>query len=140
LQEAERDASGRLISFAFYWLKRGNKKIKSWDNTRLGRIVVRGAVMTAEVNSNKRAARLKREVAKRLGARASYVRAVSESTEHVLEQARAGKGGPPPETDPALRELEAALQEQHWTDWLDESIPALGGKTPRQAARSQAGR
>ena len=140
LEESERDASGRLTSFALYWLKRGNKKHKRWDNTRLGRIVVSGAVMTAEVNSNKRAARLKREVAKRLGDRASYVRAVIESTEHMLEQARAGRSGPPPEIDPALRELEAALQEQHWTDWLDEPVPALGGKTPRQAARSQEGR
>lgn len=140
LEEAERDGSGRLTSFTFHWMKRGNKKHKSWDNTRLGRIVVRGAEMTAEVNSNKRAARLKREVARRLGDRAAYVRAVIESTEHLLEQARAGKGGPPRETDPALRELEAALQEQHWTAWLDESVPALGGKTPRQAARSREGR
>ena len=121
-------------------MKRGNKKHKSWDNTTLGRIAVRGAVMTADVNSNKRATRLKREIATRLGDRASYVRAVIESTEHMLEQARAGKGGPPRETEPALRELEATMQEQQWTDWLDESVPALGGKTPRQAARSQAGR
>jgi hypothetical protein len=140
LEESGRDASGRLTSFMMYWTKRGNKKIKSWDNTHLGRITVGGSVMTAEVNSNKRAARLKREVAKRLGARAAYVRAVIESTEHMLEQARAGKGGPLPETDPALRELEAALQEQHWTAWLDESVPALAGKTPRQAARSREGR
>lgn len=140
LEEAERDAAGRLTSFGLHWTKRGNKKIKSWDNTRLGRIVVRGAVMTAEVNSNKRATRLKREVAKRLGDRAAYVRAVIESTEHLLEQARAGQSGPPRETAPELRELEAALQEQHWTDWLDESVPALCGKTPRQAARSREGR
>ncbi len=140
LEEAERDASGRLTSFTLYWTKRGNKKLKSWDNTQLGRIAVRGTVMTAEVNSNKRAARLKREVAKRLSDRAAYVRVVIESTEHMLEQASAGRGGPPPETDPALREMEAALQEQHWAAWLDDSIPALGGKTPRQAARSRAGR
>lgn len=139
-QEPQRDSAGRLTSFSLCWNKRGNKKIKSWDNTTLGRIVVKDAVMTAEVNSNKRATRLKREVAKRLGDRAAYVRAVIQSTEHLLEKARAGKGGPPRETDPELRELEAALQEQHWTDWLDESVPALGGKTPRQAARSQAGR
>lgn len=140
LEDPQRDASGRLTSFTLHWVKRGNKKHKSWDNTTLGRIAVRGAVMTADVNSNKRATRLKREIATRLGDRASYVRAVIESTEHMLEQARAGTGGPPRETEPALRELEATMQEQQWTDWLDESVPALGGKTPRQAARSQAGR
>ena len=58
----------------------------------------------------------------------------------MLEQARAGRSGPPRETDPALREMEAALQEQQWTAWLDESAPALAGQTPREAARSRAGR
>ena len=140
LEDAERDAAGRLTGFALHWTKRGNKKHKSWDNTGLGTIAVRSGVMTADVNSNKRAARLTREVAKRLGDRASYVRAVIESTEHMLEQARAGRGGPPRETDPALREMEAAPQEQQWTAWLDESVPALGDKTPRQAARSREGR
>lgn len=46
---------GRLIAFRLHWTKSGNKKMKSSDNTRLGRIVVHGAVMTAEVNSTKRA-------------------------------------------------------------------------------------
>ena len=80
LEDPQRDASGRLTSFTLRWVKRGNKKHKSWDNTTLGRIAVRGAVMTADVNSNKRATRLKREVATRLGDRAAYVRAVIEST------------------------------------------------------------
>ena len=32
------------------------------------------------------------------------------------------------------------IQEEHWASWLDQDIPALGGLTPREAARSAAGR
>ena len=30
--------------------------------------------------------------------------------------------------------------ERHWESWIDEKIPALGGKTPRQAVRDRDGR
>ena len=36
-------------------------------------------------------------------------------------------------------ETEAVIRDQkasHYESWLDSSIPALGGKTPKQAARS----
>jgi hypothetical protein len=36
----------------------------------------------------------------------------------------------------ALRELKA----QHYAAWIDAPLPALGGKSPRQAARTQRGR
>jgi hypothetical protein len=38
---------------------------------------------------------------------------------------------PPPEIAAALREH----KQRYYEEWLDEPIPALGGKTPRQAAR-----
>jgi hypothetical protein len=31
-------------------------------------------------------------------------------------------------------------KERHYSTWLDESSPALGGKTPRQAVRTKSGR
>src|SRR5262249_47304438 len=31
-------------------------------------------------------------------------------------------------------------KEQHYAAWVDQPIPALAGKTPRQAARSETGR
>ena len=36
-------------------------------------------------------------------------------------------------TDPAIVEVLAQIMRQHETNWLDESIPALDGFTPRQA-------
>jgi hypothetical protein len=37
-------------------------------------------------------------------------------------------------------EIVRAFYEQHGRRWLDEPIPALGGRTPREAARVRAGR
>lgn len=42
----------------------------------------------------------------------------------------------PPDMAAALR----AFREQRLLDWVDESIPALGGRTPRQAALEPAAR
>ena len=51
-----------------------------------------------------------------------------------------GEGIPDPGSNP---ELAAALSEhmhKHYMEWLDEPIPALGDRTPRQVCRSKAGR
>lgn len=34
----------------------------------------------------------------------------------------------------------AEMMEAHWTGWVDEKLPALHGKTPRQAVRTADGR
>jgi len=34
----------------------------------------------------------------------------------------------------------AKFGEQHYVEWLDSDVPALGGKTPRQAAKTAKGR
>ena len=36
--------------------------------------------------------------------------------------------------------LEAELARRHWDAWLDTKVPALGNKTPRQAAKTASGR
>jgi hypothetical protein len=49
----------------------------------------------------------------------------------------------PPEPVEMTPELIAAVQErmnEHYMAWIDMQLPALGGKTPRQACRTQAGR
>ncbi len=49
----------------------------------------------------------------------------------------------PPELQPVPPQAQAALRkmlEQHLRQWVDMPIPALGGKSPRQTARSKTGR
>lgn len=49
----------------------------------------------------------------------------------------------PPEPVEMTPELNAVVQEmmdRHYMQWIDMPLPVLGGKTPRQACRSEAGR
>ncbi len=39
-----------------------------------------------------------------------------------------------------LSEVAASLTAQHWDDWLDMRVPALGHLTPREAAETPAAR
>ncbi len=48
--------------------------------------------------------------------------------------------GPPRQSDPAIAEAVRDHRHRHYALWIDESIPALGGRTPRQAVRSAEGR
>ena len=43
---------------------------------------------------------------------------------------------PPPEA----RQFILDFKRSHYATWLDEALPALGGKSPREAVRSPAGR
>ncbi len=44
------------------------------------------------------------------------------------------------EANPEVRARLREINERTWAAWLDERIPALGNKTPREAAKSPAGR
>jgi len=41
---------------------------------------------------------------------------------------------------PEVREQLAGMISKHWEGWIDDKIPALGGKSPREAVKSADGR
>jgi cell division protein ZapA (FtsZ GTPase activity inhibitor) len=84
LAEAEFDEDGRLRAVNFDWLKQGNKKISTWDNTILGSIKISQCSLTAEVNSKKRAKQLRAKIEKRLGANATHQRTVAQTADEML--------------------------------------------------------
>ena len=66
----------------------------------------------------------------------------SEAIEERARQRASGERQDEPAQEPSA-ELQAIREEmlrQHWTGWLDTRVPALGNKTPRQAARTAGGR
>lgn len=67
LEHAELDEHGAIRSIEFDWIKKGNRKNKSWDNTIMGHIKISGNTLTADVNSKERADKLRSEIEKRLG-------------------------------------------------------------------------
>ncbi|HUE81592.1 MAG TPA: SEC-C metal-binding domain-containing protein [Pyrinomonadaceae bacterium] len=150
LADATKNKKGELQTVTFSWTKRGNKKHGSWDNTILGHITIEGEKLIVEVNSEKRSETIRTEIAKRLGNHAVLQDSVSESVEEKFAQIEDGVESPEQQQEreeqeafSALPEVQALLKEmarKHWKKWLNEPVPVLMGKTPRQAAKSVAGR
>jgi hypothetical protein len=149
LQDAEYAADKGLRRIAFNWTKRGNSRHKGWETTIVGRIDIEGTRLAAEVNSAERAAEFKRLVSERLGEKARYRVTEIQSMERLLAEARAK----PPHADTQADRDQAALMARpevqahlrgmmarHYEEWVDEKLPALRGKTPREAVRTAAGR
>lgn len=141
------DAEGKLLKASFDWLKRGNKIQKQWDNTILGTIKIDGNKLTAEVNSERRAKRIRSQVKKILGNRVTYKRSVYESIEQKLSEMDSLPPNPESMKEmedlnsrPEVQSLLAKHARAHWEAWYNQRLPALQNKTPIQAARTKAGR
>jgi len=79
LSEAEYDKSGRIQSIALPWLKKGNKKHKSWDNTVMGHITLEQGKLILETNSMERSERGKQLLLKYLSSNISFKQTLIES-------------------------------------------------------------
>ncbi len=150
LSEAERDPDGKLTKVTIVWHKRGNAQHASWDNTVMGRLMIHGQILTIEVNSEKRAKRIRKEVEKRLKGHATYKNTVLQSPESMMREKEANRD-PMQETKrnqeqeemmshPEIQAQLKKMTEKHWETWFQKKIPALGGKTPLQAAKDPDGR
>jgi hypothetical protein len=148
LEGAEVVADGTLRKASITWTKPGNAMHKSWDNTILGAMKIEDRTLTVDVNSANRAKKIQEEIDKRLGMLAVLQSTETHSQQEMLESARrrnAARGGQPdepehegtsPEAQHALREMLAA----HAEAWVDTRIPALGGRTPKEAVTDPDGR
>jgi len=149
-EAAELDAAGNLVRAEIQWRRPGNAMHPSWENTILGTLAIEGGRLTAEVNSAERAGKLRALIEERLGDRARFRTAKIESARSMLERARGSARDPKAEARRAehdrfaeLPEVKAVLAERlraHYRGWVDEKIPALGGRTPREAVRDPDGR
>lgn len=150
LADAERDAEGQLLSVEIPWLAKANKQNEHWQNTILGRVVIDRDVLTIEVNSRRRASRIRKRVENRLSGEVSFQREEVASAEELIDAAHsagsdsagsaAGDELGTIESDPAMREITERMRREHWERWLDLEVPALDGMTPREAACDPHGR
>jgi hypothetical protein len=145
--QAAFDENGRISRVEIPWTRKGFAQSNVLDSTLLGTLTINGTTLQVEVNSQNRAETIKKEIQKRLGAGARYMKAEIESFAAALakgeEKKRKGKAAKEsddlmeyPEVQEHLRQMIA----ENWQSWMDEKIPALGGKTPRKAVRSADGR
>jgi len=140
--------TGMIREIGFSWTKKGNKKIPHYDNTILGNIHIQKNRLTIEVNSARRAGRIRKEVESRLKGQVRFKLDSIEDMEAVMKKLP----GESSSHKKAMKEHEALMKNpeiqdqfkrmilKHWKDWLDMKLPALGNTTPRKAARTKDGR
>ncbi len=143
-REAALEVDGSLKRVRFSWLKRGNARNRTWDNTVLGSVEIDGTRLFVEVNSGKRERVLRGIVAKALGERARYRATEIQSLEKLLTEHRApARAAEDSASLVELPEVKAKIGEmmaRYYEQWVNDSIPALGGRTPLEAVKDPAGR
>lgn len=107
--------------------------------TLLGKLQVIGDELVLDVNARGRLERAREWLEQIPGVRFKSV----QSKDTLNDPSPLDDRLPGPEPDIPPTEMAAVLRQvlhQHAMRWLDESIPALGGKTPRQTVKTKAGR
>ena len=110
--------------------------------TVLGSLELKGKTLLVTVNSAERAAKVQTLI----GAAAGDLLRAPLTTIRTVEQMRADQrhDGPSDAADEIPPEIARQLMrdhlDKHYRETLDAPIPALGGKSPRQAVRTAAGR
>ncbi len=149
LNDAELDESGKLRSVDFDWIRERNHKFKTWDNTVLGHIKISEGCLIAEVNSENRARRLRREIEKRLGSIGVHQNTVARTLEEMRKDSAQQKAAQAESRDaevdallldPEVRkQLQSTIQKKV-EGWVHQKIPALGGRTPIEAVGDSDGK
>jgi hypothetical protein len=97
--------------------------------------------LVGEVNSDRRAEEMRQLVEEAFPA-ATVVAEERRSVEEALRDHDGSEapGDEPDMDDPAIQEVLREMMRQHEVRWIDEEIPALGGRTPREAVGDPVGR
>lgn len=140
-EEIEAESEPDDTEPAYVFTKPSRNVPPGWDRTVTGRATLSGAVLRLESNSTQRADSLRELVERLMGPLISH-----RAREHAdpLASLRDGRdpGSVPSKRAPTDEENQVLLEVKgrHYEGWLDQPLPALGGKTPREAVRTKAGR
>jgi hypothetical protein len=149
LKDADFDPAGKLSGLTFDWLKKGNRKHSTWDNTIMGTVKISATFLVAEVNSERRAKRVRAEIEKRMGAMATHQSTLAQTREELLAKSpkrKSGKMEPDEEfdsailKDPEIKKLATESLQKQVEAWVHQKIPVLGNQTPLQAVRDSDGK
>ncbi|OGQ23605.1 MAG: hypothetical protein A3I05_02595 [Deltaproteobacteria bacterium RIFCSPLOWO2_02_FULL_44_10] len=147
--EDEVDEEGKEC-ITFTWIRKGNKVHKHWENTILGTVSLYLKTLLLETNSRERVKRLRMLLEKECGELIefqydSYLEADSEVMKAKLQRMsltsenskiQGGNDIPPKIKQQIIRKH----LEKHYEQWPDTPLPALQGKTPREAVNSRSGK
>ncbi|HEX7677945.1 MAG TPA: hypothetical protein VF713_07475 [Thermoanaerobaculia bacterium] len=123
---------------AIVFFKTGNRLHEDWDNTTIGVVVTTENELRIETNSTRRANALRKPIEKACRRLITDHRRTQTDAEEMFASARRDEG-PRLSPEPMDAETQAVIRDQkasHYESWRDTSIPALGGRTPIESARS----
>jgi hypothetical protein len=109
------------------------------DMVLLGTLTLSRGRLVLSVNSRARLSRLMELLQPRMAGLLGPVK-ISSTEAELLSEAGPPAGRPRPRPGKVERELMARHLEVYYRNWLDEPVPALGGRTPRAAAQDFEGR
>lgn len=107
---------------------------ESGERTVLGRGVFVGRQLHLETNSLARADLMRRRIMEACGKRLKCLPREVQGPETALAEARAAAAPPPDHSNPMLEAILRERMRRYYEAWLDDRIPALDGRTPRDAA------
>ena len=125
---------------AIYVFQRpGNRRHADWESTIVGQARFSDTTLRLESNSRERADALRRKVEAACGERIRHrAREHADPLSSKAEPVRSDQAIEPP--SPEEQQLLLDYKARHYADWLDQPLPALDGKTPRETARTKQGR
>jgi hypothetical protein len=129
--------AGRETEIAFFKPDEFHNDIET--ATVIGFAFIADSVLRVETNSESRAAALRQAIEDACGDLIRHRSREQKDPRQMLAD-RKGPAKPAPEPTAEEQEFVREYKQRYYQKWLDEPIPALNGKTPRQAARSRAGR
>ncbi|MGH8194105.1 MAG: SEC-C metal-binding domain-containing protein [Woeseiaceae bacterium] len=130
---------------SYVFLRKSAATEPGWNSTIIGRAAVSKGRLRLETNSVKRADALRGQLESACGSLLRH--RGRDHSDPLSERVRADHGAavaagvaeeelPPAVALAMLRQFKA----QHYADWANQPLPALGGKTPRDTAKSKAGK
>ena len=138
LEGAEPEEAGEHRA-VYIFLRPGNAQHADWDNTVVGHARLSDTALQLETNSRVRADALRKQVENACGDRIRH--RAREHTDPLSPKAAPPEHDPAPgPTGPEVEQLLLEFKQRHYADWADQQLPALDGKTPREAVRTAEGK
>jgi hypothetical protein len=125
--ELERQDDG-----SYAWL--AEKADEAGFRRGFGTFVLEKGRVVLETVSSQRGERGRALLEAAAGPAVVYRATSSESIQRALERRPARRARPEDEVSPAAAEIVQTFYERHYRGWRDEPLPALDGRTPREAA------
>lgn len=131
---------GSICEVFLSWIAPSNKSNKSLNSIVFASMKISNNKLVVDVNSQERAEKAKTEICKLMGELVSYKTMEITSIESAIKNPPGKSKIIDLNKNPEAKKAMQKIHEQHWRDWLDMDIPALDGKTPKEAAKTKSGK